>query len=50
MAEISMPSGFGGGLMRYKEEYPSKIKLKPEHVILLIIAAIVGVVALNLFL
>ncbi len=49
MAEISMPTGFGG-LMRYKEEYDSKLKFKPEHVILLIIATIIGIIALNLFL
>ena len=49
MAEMNMPSGFGG-LMRYKDEYNSKLKLKPEHVVLLIIATIIGVIALNLFL
>lgn len=37
MAEqISTPAGFGG-LMRYKEEYPSRFKLKPSHVIAFII-------------
>lgn len=29
---ISMPSGFGG-LMRFDEEYASKIMLKPSHVV-----------------
>ncbi len=29
---INMPGGFGG-LMRYSEEYESKLMLKPIHVI-----------------
>jgi len=34
---IQMPAGFGG-LMRFSEEYKSKITLKPVHVIAFIIA------------
>ncbi|HEA46283.1 MAG TPA: preprotein translocase subunit Sec61beta [Candidatus Pacearchaeota archaeon] len=30
--QIHLPSGFGG-LMRFDEEYESKINLKPTHVI-----------------
>ena len=45
---INTPAGFGG-LMRYNEEYPSKFKLRPAHVIAFIIAIIVFVVALNIF-
>jgi len=37
MAEnkISMPSGMGG-LMRYFDEYKSKVQLKPAYVVLLV--------------
>ncbi|MGV8151467.1 MAG: preprotein translocase subunit Sec61beta [Candidatus Nanoarchaeia archaeon] len=45
---ISMPSG-SGGLMRYNEEYDSRIKLKPEHVILLVAATVIFVYALKIF-
>ena len=44
---MNMPSGFGG-LMRYKEEYNSKLKFKPEIVVLMMILTIIGVVALKL--
>ena len=47
MAEISLPGG--GGLMRYNEEYDSKLKFGPEAVIGMIIASIAFVVGLNLF-
>jgi len=33
---IFMPSS-GGGLMRYNEEYKSKLMIKPSHVVLFII-------------
>ena len=49
MAEINMPAGFGG-LMRYKEEYNSKIKFSPVAVIGAIVAVIVFVILLNIFL
>lgn len=42
---MSMPAGFGG-LMRYSEEYSSKINLTPTHVII----AIVLVIALRILL
>lgn len=45
---ISMPGGFGG-LMRYNEEYDSKIKFKPEHVIIFVILIIIFVLILNIF-
>ncbi len=38
---ISTPGSFGG-LMRYEEEYPSKINIKPAHVIVFLIL-IVGI-------
>ena len=48
MAEMNMPAGFGG-LMRYKEEYNSKIKISPAQVVILIVAAIAFVVGLRYF-
>lgn len=45
---ISMPAGFGG-LMRYNEEYESKLKLEPIHVIGFVVIIILFVIALNLF-
>ena len=41
MAEgISTPAGIGG-LMRFNEEYSSKLKITPEQVVILIVAVIV---------
>ncbi len=37
---IQMPAGFGG-LMRFSEEYKSKIMLKPAHIVIFVIAVIV---------
>ena len=37
--QIQMPGGFGG-LMRYSEEYASKINLKPSHIIMFVILII----------
>jgi len=45
---MNMPAGFGG-LMRYKEEYDSKIKISPTQVIILIILAIASILALRIF-
>jgi preprotein translocase subunit Sec61beta len=45
---INVPAG-AGGLVRYGEEYESKLKLKPAHVIGLIIAVIVFVTVLRIF-
>jgi preprotein translocase subunit Sec61beta len=46
--KINMPAGFGG-LMRYSEEYPSKLMLKPSHIIIFIILTIAFVAALKIF-
>ena len=46
-SSISMPAGFGG-LMRYKEEYNSKLKFGPGVVVGMIIAVIVLVVGLRI--
>lgn len=49
MAEgINMPSGFGG-LLRYNEEYPSKFKLNPEHVVIFVILVIAFSLILRFF-
>ena len=45
---ISMPGVFGG-LMRYNEEFDSKIKISPMHVILFAILLALGVLALEMF-
>lgn len=45
---VNLPGGFGG-LVRFNEEYESKIKLKPLHVIIFIILVIAFVLALNIF-
>jgi preprotein translocase subunit Sec61beta len=39
---ISTPSGMGG-LMRFNEEYPSKIQISPQQVVILIAAVIIGI-------
>ena len=44
---IAMPSG-GGGLLRYSEEYPSKFKISPEMVIILIAIVITAMTILKL--
>lgn len=38
--KISMPQGMGG-LVRYFDEYQSKVKFKPGHIIVLCIVVIV---------
>ena len=38
--QITMPSGTGG-LMRYFDEYKSKIKIKPGHIIIMCVVVIV---------
>lgn len=46
--KINVPSGYGG-LMRYGEEYKSKIVLKPEYIVVFIIAVILFVAILKIF-
>ncbi len=45
---MQMPSSYGG-LMRYSEEYKSKIMLKPSYVIIFIILIVSFVAILKLF-
>jgi len=44
--KIQMPSS-GAGLTRYFDDYHTKIELKPEHVIILIVLVIVIEILLN---
>jgi preprotein translocase subunit Sec61beta len=46
--QIQMPAGFGG-LMRFSEEYSSRITLKPTHIILFVIFIIVFRVFLEIW-
>ena len=46
--KIHMPSGYGG-LMRFEEEYESKIMLKPIHVIAFVILILAFRVFLGAF-
>ena len=46
--KLNVPSGIGG-LVHYSEEYTSKIKLKPEHIVIFIILVILFVTILKLF-
>ncbi len=45
---VNMPAGFGG-LLRYSEEYDSKLKIKPAQVIIFIILIILFIIILNAF-
>jgi preprotein translocase subunit Sec61beta len=46
--KISMPSG-QGGLMRYFDDYKSKISIKPGHVIVLVIAVVIIILLLHAY-
>jgi len=46
--KISMPSSYGG-IVRYFEEYKSKVVLKPGHVIFLALLVILSVILLTAF-
>jgi preprotein translocase subunit Sec61beta len=46
--KIQMPSGIGG-LVRYFDEYRSKITLKPGHVVVLCIIVIIIMVILHVY-
>ena len=45
---VNVPSGFGG-LVKFKEEYPSKFNLKPTHIVLFVILIILFRIGLQLF-
>ena len=46
--KIQMPSGMGG-LVRYFDEYRSKIEFKPGHIIIICIAVIIIMILLHMF-
>jgi len=46
--KISMPSGMGG-LVRYFDEYKSKIEFKPGHIVVLTILIIILMILLHVF-
>ncbi len=46
--KVHMPAGFGG-LMRYEEEYESKIMIKPAHVVAFVILILAFRIALRIF-
>lgn len=46
MAEMNLPSGTGG-LVKFKEEYPSLFTLKPVHVFIFIILIILFRISLS---
>jgi preprotein translocase subunit Sec61beta len=43
--KVSMPSGMGG-LVRYFDEYKSRIRIKPGHIIIMVIVVIMIMVFL----
>ena len=45
---ISLPSGMGG-LMRYNDEFDSKLKLKPGSVIVIAVILIILILALHVW-
>lgn len=49
MADINIPSGFGGGLTRFKEEYNSRLKISPTGVVIMIVAIILFTLSLRFF-
>ncbi|MCL5018287.1 MAG: preprotein translocase subunit Sec61beta [Candidatus Pacearchaeota archaeon] len=47
-SNVNMPSGIGG-LVKFKEEYESKLNLKPVHVVIFVILLVIFRIALGLF-
>jgi preprotein translocase subunit Sec61beta len=45
---IALPTGYGG-LMRYDEEYKSKFRISPSHVIAFVVAILLFIIILNIF-
>jgi preprotein translocase subunit Sec61beta len=46
--KVSMPSGMGG-LMRYFDEYKSKIRIKPGHIIVMCVVVMAIMVFLYVY-
>jgi preprotein translocase subunit Sec61beta len=47
-SKIQMPSGMGG-LVRYFDEYRSKIEFKPGHIIVICVVIIIILILLHIF-
>jgi preprotein translocase subunit Sec61beta len=45
--KVQMPSS-GGGIVRYFDDYKSKIQFRPEHVIVLVVVVIIIEIILHL--
>jgi len=45
--KINLPSGMGG-LVRYFDDYKSKIEFKPEHLLVIIVLVIIVEILLHL--
>jgi preprotein translocase subunit Sec61beta len=48
MADNMMMPSSGGGLLRYNDEYPSKLRISPEQVIFMVIAVVVLMVIVKI--
>jgi preprotein translocase subunit Sec61beta len=46
--KINMPSGMGG-LVRYFDEYRSKIEFKPGHIVILCIIVVIIIIGLHIW-
>ncbi|NQV08760.1 preprotein translocase subunit Sec61beta [Candidatus Woesearchaeota archaeon] len=46
--KVQMPSGMGG-LVRYFDEYKSKIEFKPGHIIVLVVLVIIIIIILHAY-
>ena len=46
--KIQMPSGMGG-LVRYFDEYKSKVTLKPGHVVILCLTVMILMIILHVY-
>lgn len=47
-SKVRMPSGMGG-LVRYFDEYKSKIEFKPQHIIILVIIVLIIEIILHIY-
>ena len=45
--QMNLPSGMGG-LTRFNEEYPSKLRISPEQVVIFIVVVVIGMTILKL--
>ena len=45
--KVQMPSGMGG-LVRYFDEYKSKIEFKPGHIIVMVVVVMIIIILLHI--